>query len=274
MGLRSAFELRSVLFRLRKELKTIQLLPDGVTDRSGTKPPLIICGLPRTGSSLLHNILSCDDNVWLPSRAELICPENFIEAAVRQRVEAGVKDDEIYILPEKLRESTREKEKQEDAAGNKENQRIVKELLRVSPDILSAYPWILGGRIEDIWILNRQGVNHILSFMCGRDLQEYFAALPDALWEDIYREFRELYSAFLQLRPCKQGGFCVLKAQNHVVGLTGMMKVCYEFSYQSISPSYPWPSPLVKGFPWFLNISIALCILVGVSNRKCCGASS
>ena len=216
---------RSLLRTLETQMKS----PDWAnffSDPTTFSKSLIVCGLPRTGSSMLNHLLVQDSQIWTPDRSLLFTPHSLLE----DFLEKFEKGEESF---EKEEEKEEEKGEGDPSSSFSRLPQKFQMFIKMVPKILTVYPWIvMGGPVEDLNLLERLGVQYFLHFVNGKPYHD----LSDEEWRAIYLDFSKVIRAVLWLQKTKKEYQC-FKCQCHLLGLSEMMKVLpsFFFSHGSFS---------------------------------------
>lgn len=160
--------------------------------------PLYVIGLPRTGTTLLYNLL-CQD----PRGRPLLGWESLFPVAPQPVPGKLVRDD-----------------RRETAI------KIIRRLHRMAPHLKAVHEIVAEGPEECTWLLH----NTMLSpaFMLQARIpayERYLRALPREAWRGAYTEYANMLRVLQQNSP---GEHWVLKSPAHQLGLSGLLDVLPE----------------------------------------------
>ena len=213
-------KVRCQLRKITEKIKTSPKWSKFFSDDTFFSKSVIVCGLPRTGSSVLNHLLSQDRKMWTPDRSLMFSSDSLMKEFL-EKFDSVEKDDSPK------REEEENKAEEEENAPEKEKSvddlpEMFQMLFKMNPKLLSAYPWFLGGQMEDINLLERLGVQYFLQFLASTSFHDF----SSEEWEAIYKDFRYTVHIALWFQKRRKEYLC-FKAQSHVCGLAEMMKVSF-----------------------------------------------
>jgi Sulfotransferase family len=158
-------------------------------------PALIVVGLPRTGTTLLYNLLAQD-----PVARPLATWESF------------------FPVPRRADGATRDRQRRA--------RWLVKVVDKTAPGVQSIHPLDADGPEEDTWLLAHTLVSNTFSLMGSIDsYDDWIESLDGAALERSYSSYRrQLQWLQHETWPDREGSFWLLKSPAHLATLEGLLR--------------------------------------------------